>query len=481
MKNKFFTKASIILLVGIFLLTACGGRNNQAAQSQNTGAVSTVTLTNSIVASGTLGASQLSALTWGTSGTVAQVNVKTGQMVKAGDVLAVLNENSVPADIVTAQSDLATAQRNLQNLQDSQSTQAAAQLTVVNAQKAVTDAQNAVASLSQRRSEQLSVDYYKAQLALAQNNLDRARSKVADTKGLANADPVRAQAVSNLYTANLNYNTALANLEWITGKPTDYDVNLAKANLAVATAQLADAQRNWKILQNGPDPVAIAAAKSQVDTAQTNVNKMSIIAPFYGQVLTVQTAAGNPVQSGDAAFEIVNPQTLDVNTQVDETIISNVVVGDPVDVSLTMLPNVTLKGKVAVINNIGTIVNGLVEYTVNIALDPTTQPVRFGATANATIYTGKPYSSLAVPIAAVQSDNTNEFVLLVGADGSTQRINVKSGTLSGNLVTITPASANSIKSGDQVALGSFSNNSGSSQPNGNFGGGGIRIPGGFGG
>jgi len=479
-KNKSLLNIFVALLLSTLLLTACAASSAQAANATSTGSVTTVTLANSIVTTGTFGASQLSALTWGTTGTVEKINVKVGQSVKTGDVLAVLSENSVPSDIVTAEADLATAQRNLQDLQESQTTQATAQQAVANAEQALKTAQQAVAGLDYPRASDTLIQNTQAKIDQARLQLARASDAYRLVARLPDGDPKKSSAELNMTNAQLNLNTLQATYDWYTGKPSTIDVDQLKANLAVATAQLADAQRNWQILQNGPDPVAVASARAQVDVAQATVNKMYILAPFDGQILTVQTAVGNPVQIGDAAFEMVNPQTLEVNTQVDETVISSVAVGDATDITLTMLPNVTLKGKVAVISDIGTTVNGLVEYNVGIALDPTTQPVRFGATANATIYTGQPYTSLSVPIAAIQSDNTSEYVLVPNADGSLQRVNVKSGALSGNLVTITPANPNALKDGDKVALGSLGNNS--SQSGGNFGGGGgARFPGGFGG
>jgi HlyD family secretion protein len=481
MKNKSILKTLFLLLVGIMFLTACASSSAQGANATTTGTIATVNLANSIITSGNLGATQLSALTWGTSGTVDKVNVKVGQTVKAGDVLAVLKSDSVPSEIITAESGLATAQRNLQTLLDSQSSQAAAQLAVVNAEQAVTTAQNAVASLKYPRASDALIQNTQAKIDQAKLQLAKASDAYRLVARKPEGDPTKTVAELALTTDQLNLNTLQATYDWYTGKPTAIDADLLKANLAIANAQLADAKRNWQILQNGPDPVAIAAAQAQVDVAQAAVNKMYIIAPFDGQVLTLQTAADNPVQNGDAAFEIVNPSTLKVDTLIDETVISNVATGDAADITMDMLPGVTLKGKVTVISDIGTTVNGLVKYNVTIALDPTTQPVRFGATANATIYTGKPYSSLAVPVAAVQSDNASEYIILAGADGSTQRINVVSGAISGHLVTITPANANSLKAGDQVVLGSFGA-SNTSQSGTNFSGGsGIRIPGGFGG
>ena len=98
------------------------------------------------------------------------------------------------------------------------------------------------------------------------------------------------------------------------------------------------------------------------------------------------------------------------------------------------------------------------------------------------IITGEPHSMLAVPISAVQSDSRGEYVMLIKADGSTERVDVTSGDLAGNLVTIT--TKGNLKDGDKVVLGSASGSSSSSSSSSGSGnnrnqggGGGIIVPG----
>ena len=79
---------------------------------------------------------------------------------------------------------------------------------------------------------------------------------------------------------------------------------------------------------------------------------------------------------------------------------------------------------------------------------------------------------LAVPVGAVQTGTNSEYVVVVAADGSTQRVTVTSGDLVGNLVTITPSDTGKLKAGDQVELVTTSS-SGSNGGGGGFGGGGF--------
>jgi multidrug efflux pump subunit AcrA (membrane-fusion protein) len=181
---------------------------------------------------------------------------------------------------------------------------------------------------------------------------------------------------------------------------------------------------------------------------------MNIIAPFSGQILTVETATSDPVNNGDPAIVMVNPQTLTVQAQVDETEIAQVKPGDPATITVAAMPGTTLNGKVALVDPIGATNNGIVTYTVYIGLDPTDQPVMYGATADVTLQTSDPRTMLAVPLGAVQNDSQGEYVLRYNTDGSTQRVDVKSDLISNGLVTITGP----LKVGDSVYVGTVSTN-----------------------
>ena len=81
-----------------------------------------------------------------TSGTLAKLNVKVGQSVKAGEVLAQMDTASLKTAVAQAQSSLIQAQANLTNAQASADTSASTTaLQLQNDQTAVVTAQNNLA------------------------------------------------------------------------------------------------------------------------------------------------------------------------------------------------------------------------------------------------------------------------------------------------------------------------------------------------
>lgn len=465
----------LAFLVSTLILASCSA-NNSSGNSSSTGGVGivkSVTITDTIATSGNLSADKLAALKWGTSGVVEKVNIKVGDKIKINDILASLRSDSVSSDIATGQSDLATAQRDLQDLIDSNTSLAQAQLDVINARADVETAQNNLDGMAYPRASDTLIKQTQAKIWEAEKTLTLANKAYKEVQHHPDGDMAKSAALLNLTNAQLNLNSLMSTYNWYTGKPTQADYDAAKAKLDVARAAFEDAKRNRDNVKGGADPLKLAAAQAKVAAAQATVNTMYIIAPFDGEVISVQAGVGNSVNSGDSAVELVDRNTLKVETLVDETNISSVSVGDSAQITMDSLPGEILTGKVGRINRIGTTVNGLVKYTVVVLIDPTDKPVLFGAVANVSIITGAPHATLAVPVGAVLSDSNGEYVLLISADGnSTQRVNITSGDLSGNLVTITPAKDGSLKEGDQVEVGAVT----TTNNNNNNGGGGFRGP-----
>jgi HlyD family secretion protein len=479
MNKKSYQSIILVLVVvsAAAALSACGAATSATASAAGTGEggvgiVSSVTVTDSIETSGSLDADQLAKLAWKTSGIVDEVNVQVGQQVKAGEVLAILKADSVPANIASAQAELVTAQRNLEDVKSSNLATAQAQVALAEAQEAYGTAKNKVAGLKYDRATPEMIKYAESQLTMAQKAMDKAQSDFNNVSDKTPNDPVYASAYSRLYEAQKAYRSALANLNWYKGTPTDNDVAEKLANFALAEAQLEDAQREWERLKDGPDPSDVAAAQAKVDAAQATVNSMMIIAPFDGEILAVLTSPDNLADSGDAAIVIVNPATLKVEAMVDESDISRVSVGNDAAITMDTLPDTTLTGHVSMIDPIGSSVSGLVKYTVVVTLDPTDITPLFGATSDVTLITSDPRTMLAVPLGAVATDTSGEYVLRVTANGGVERVNVVSDSIQGDLVAVT----GDLKEGDQVQLITDISTSSSQSDFGGGGPGGIFIP-----
>ena len=237
--------------------------------------------------------------------------------------------------------------------------------------------------------------------------------------------------------------------------PQDWIVT-AQNDLALKKGQLDDAQNAYDRLKAGATGQDVTAARAKVDAAQATVDSMSIIAPFDGQVLYVDNQSGNVVSTGANAVNLANLDHLYLEAQVDESDIANIKTGDQVMARLDAVPGITLTGKVTAINPVGTVVSGLVKYTVHIDLDKadTDLSLPMGATVNASIQVKPPSATLAVPVTAIQNDSRGEYVW-VDRNGSPSRVDVVGGQIVGDRVAVT----GNLKEGEVVQLGQVNNSS----------------------
>ena len=119
---------------------------------------------------GTVRANQSALLNWQTTGTIGEVKVNVGDAVKRDQVLASLEQTTLPQNVILAQADLVSAQKALDDLKDSTLQQAQAQQALDKAQKALDDAHSS--ELAQANAQQA--------LAAAQKAVENAQRMVRD-------------------------------------------------------------------------------------------------------------------------------------------------------------------------------------------------------------------------------------------------------------------------------------------------------------
>src|SRR6266542_1994684 len=114
----------VIIVVGAYLMNR--QTRNRSSFATRFGTVSNVTVADTIQTSGTLNAAQSASLYWKTSGTIEKMNIKVGDHVRKGDVLATLAQTSLPQSVISAQADLVNAQQTLADLLKSDTSRAQA-------------------------------------------------------------------------------------------------------------------------------------------------------------------------------------------------------------------------------------------------------------------------------------------------------------------------------------------------------------------
>ena len=193
--------AAVLLLIGaviavglcFFYFTSSSATTTRATEDIP---VKRGTINQTLIISGTSDAQLNSNLIFQTAGKVASINVKVGDAVKQGQVLASLDSEDLANAAETARANLTTAQLKLEDLLDGATASeiaaadqavAAAQATLTKAKNDLTDATNG-ATAADLAAAQQAVDAARAQLATATSN----RDKLGDTP--SDADVAAAEA-----------------------------------------------------------------------------------------------------------------------------------------------------------------------------------------------------------------------------------------------------------------------------------------------
>lgn len=449
-------KKTIYIITAVaVVVVAVGGffwyRNSQQAKAAGDFelvALERGKLTSIVGATGTVRANQSALLNWQTTGTVESVNVKEGDSVSNGDILANLAATSLSQGIVLAQADLVTAERNLTNVKESSSAKAQAQLALANAEKALKEAKDKSASLNWGRGSKENVEYAEAQLALAEKAVENAQRIYNNLTELAPADPQRAQATTALYTAKQARNRALATVNWYKGKPTANDVAEVDAKLAVAQAQFDDATREWNRLKDGPDPLDIAAAQARVDAIQATLNLAQITTPFAGTITRADPKIGDQVSPSTSAFRLDDLSHMLVDVQVSEVDINNVGPDQNVLLTFDANPGQEYQGKVVKVGQVGSPTQGAVNFVVTVELVDPDESVKPGMTAAVTINVEELDNVLLIPNRAVRFQEGKRVVYVL-RNGVPTPIDIQLGSTSD---TYSELVSSELKEGDEIIL-----------------------------
>jgi multidrug efflux pump subunit AcrA (membrane-fusion protein) len=410
-KNRAF--AIGIPLLALAAVIGIGFSSTEAREQPGSRAVVvSLNVEETVEASGALEAQPFASLAWKTGGVVSAVYVEPGDMVRKGDILLALEPASTSATLASAQADLVEAQKNLEDLIHSDSELAQAVIAHDEAQEKFDDKSRYFSYL--QNSE---------------------RVPLTETRGWYEK-------------ARMGGWTYVSKTRYFSGPATKDMLIEAQNNMELARAALEDAQREVDRLKNREKD--LLAAQARVDAAQATVNSMRIVAPFDGQVLSVDGRPGDTVNSGDLSVNLADMDHLFVDARVDETDIASIALGNPVEVRLEALPAVTLRGEVSAINPVGVVVTGLVKYGVRIELDQVEKDVflPLGTTANVVIQVREETPALAVPIKAIQNDGKGEFVTVLQDADTTRRVDILSGAIIGDLVVV----SGDLKPGDPLQL-----------------------------
>jgi len=346
----------MLMLTGILglVLTSCGG---QQATEISPAAVPVSVKPNGMVAEGKLKPTQAANLSFQAPGMVEEINVKIGDEVNKGDVLARLgNASQAEAQLASANFELVSAQQALNELLDSSGAELA----------------------------QVVIDLKDAQEAY--DKADDYLQYLLDSKKVPQTE-TRVYLIQTWKGYQYQYKTK----NFKGPAPEDWIIE-AENDLALKKAKLDELQNTYDRMKEGADKdqltlleARLENAKAQVAAAESNLSNYVLTAPFDGEVADVAVEIGEQVGAETRAVSIVNTSSWVVETSdITELEVVDVAVGQNVTFTADALSDVTMNGVVSEISQSSFVENGDVIYTVRIATNDVDPRVKWGMTVEVT-------------------------------------------------------------------------------------------------
>ncbi len=380
------------IVVGLVIILILGGAGffgynayagSAAKATPAAPAVQVKAASNIVTAEGNVVPAKHANLAFKTGGRIVELPVHEGDTIKAGAVLARLDDTTIKAQVAQAETALTVSQKQLAQLRvggtatDRKAAQGA--LTSARATLAKVQAGPTAEELGQLKAN---LDNARAAVSQAQTRYDRVGGDSNPFGGMGPERLALQQATNNAIAAEAAYKNAL-------NHPNDSELRAAESAVTQAESALA---------RLDPTPEQIALAEAQVaqaqaalDLAKTALQDVVLTAPFDGTVTEVDVEVGQMASPGTPAFVFADLSKLQVETvDLAEIDVAKVAAGQPVSIKLDALPGQTCAGKVLRIANQSNDHRGDKVYRVTIDLqEGTDEGLRWGMTANVDINVAK--------------------------------------------------------------------------------------------
>ena len=230
------------------------------------------------------------------SGYIAKVEVQDNQPVKAGQVLARIDDRDYQTALTQARADVASAEADIGNI-DAQ---------LIEQQSVIEQAQAAIVA-------------GQAGVKFAQDDYNRYH-KLTEGKITSVQDEQRALTLLKQQSAELQSDQAA----------------LAAARQRIQVLNTARAKAETQV----------ARLQAVVRQAELNLGYTTIVAPVDGTIGARSLRVGQYVQAGTQLMAVVPLHAVYIVANYKETQLTNVAAGQPVEISVDTFPGVTFKGRV---------------------------------------------------------------------------------------------------------------------------------------
>ena len=177
-----------------------------------------------------------------------------------------------------------------------------------------------------------------------------------------------------------------------------------------------------------------------------------LLSPENGQIVYLPTVPGQIVAQSDSIMTMSDH--LIVNSQVDETDLAQIHMGQDATITLDAYPDQPVEGKVQRISYQSTLVNNVTTYEVDVWPAKVPSFMRSGMTANVVFTISEKDNILLIPSEAIQSQRGQAVVLKAAATPSDkpQPVTIQTGLTDGKQTEV----VSGLAEGDKILIKTFS-------------------------
>ncbi len=209
------------------------------------------------------------------------------------------------------------------------------------------------------------------------------------------------------------------------------------ADLAQAEKSLEAQRQTYKDIKEKDDTYSDEQRRSQratveqyeaaVQEAKVNLAKTILYSPIGGTVTQRSIDVGEMVAVTDTVFTIIGEGGMEISADVPESDIIKTAIGQKAKVTFDALPSdEIMSAEVTEIDPASTVIQDVVYYKVKLKYADDSR-IKPGMSADVDILTAEKNGVITVPLRAVKNEEDKEYVEILKADNTTEKVFVKTG------------------------------------------------------
>ncbi len=438
-KKRFLIPIILVLIIGIFLIF----KPSNSIKNTTTEVAKINDLKQTILATGQVVSNTDLNLSFNSSGVVKNIKVKVGDKVKAGQILANLDQSSQLAALTSANGSLSAARARYKRVLEGATNEEIALSQILLDQTKLTQkilVDNAYLRLLNSTPEAVPEDdrnFYQSPIVSGNYSLGKEGKIFLETyrssaglsfrvsgltEGVGIVDTVNPQRVGNsgLY---VKFPSETENIvsEWVIEIPNkkapDYVANLNNYQAIVAQSKAEIDQRQAELAlkksqarQSDIDlaKADILSATGHLENATATYNDTIIYAPADGVITSIDIKTGELASALKPVIVLQDVSNVYLEANINEANIDLVKTGMPVDITFDAFgTDKNFIGTITKVDPSSTLVSGVVNYKITASVEKV-ENLKPGMTANMTIKVNERNGVLVVPSRAVLENKEGE-------------------------------------------------------------------------